>query len=281
MQKCIIIGLCLLCLACGSKPDDREGAVARVGDEYLYQADMADIVPDGTSKEDSALIVKSYIDRWATHKLLINAAEVNISDKRREALDQLVDAYRADLYTKAYIDELVKRSVDTVVAESELSDFYEKNKDNFKANGSLVRLRYLHLQKDNPKFATIRSKFFDYRKSDAKFWETHSMQMKSFALNDSVWVDMAQVYHKLPFITPENRDKMIVPGKAIEQPVGDDVYLVKIVNVIGPNQQAPYQYLKPTLRDIIINSRKLDMIKKIEKEITDDAIKDRNYEVYK
>jgi hypothetical protein len=35
------------------------------------------------------------------------------------------------------------------------------------------------------------------------------------------------------------------------------------------------------LQEVIINKRKLELIKNFEKEIIDDAIKDKKYEVYK
>jgi hypothetical protein len=137
------------------------------------------------------------------------------------------------------------------------------------------------LLKDNPKYETIKSKFFDYRKSDKAFWETYALQFKSFAMNDSVWVEMNQIYAKLPFINPDNRDEFMVPGKTIQRQDSLDVYLVKISNVIDKNQIAPFEYLKTTLKEVLLNKRKLELIKKFEKEITDDAIKDEKYEVYK
>ena len=90
-----------------------------------------------------------------------------------------------------------------------------------------------------------------------------------------------QVYDKLRFITPDNRESYILSGKTIQKIEDKNVYFVKISNVIDKNQVAPYQYLKPTLREVILNKRKLELIKKFEKEITDDAIKDKKYEVYK
>jgi hypothetical protein len=144
-----------------------------------------------------------------------------------------------------------------------------------------VKLRYINLAKDNPKFSTIRSKFFDYRKSDKKFWDTYALQFKGFALNDTVWVEMNQVFSKLPFLNPDNRDEFISAGKSIEKTIGNDVYLVKITNSIDKNQVSPYEYIKPTLREVLVNRRKLELVKKLEKEITDDAIKNNDYEVYK
>jgi len=280
MIKVLGIGLFLAVIGC-SGPDQKPKAVARVGESYLYRDDLKDVVPAGTSKEDSAAIVQGFINRWASQKLLMGASEVNLGDASRSELDQLVRQYKVDLYTKAYMEKVVQQSVDTVVSGNELAEYYNANKDNFKTNGTLVRLRYIHLSKDNPKYATIKQKFFDFRKSDAKFWETYSLQLKDFALNDSVWVDMEQVFSRLPFITPENRDDYISGGRSIQEEDSLDVYLVKIRSVLGRNQVSPYEYIKPTLKEVILNKRKLELIKKFEKDIIDDAIKDKKYEIYK
>jgi len=256
-------------------------AIARVNSDYLYAADIANLVPPGISKEDSIVIVRSFIDRWASKKLLIKVAEVNLNKNKKAEFDTLIQQYKIDLYTKAYLEEIVKRTADTVISETELRDYYNENKENFKTNGTLVRIRYISLQKDNPKVELIKSKFFDFRKSDKKFWDTYTLQLNSFAFNDSIWTELSQVYDKLRFITPDNRDSYILPGKTIQKIEDKNVYFVKISNVIDKNQAAPYQYLKPTLREVILNKRKLELIKKFEKEITDDAIKDKKYEVYK
>lgn len=274
--------LCTLTVSCGYfETEVKSEAIARVDETYLYKSDIKELVPPGTSKEDSVVLVKNYIDRWASQKLLISAAELNLNSDDKAEFDNLVGQYKIDLYTKAYIEQLVNRSVDTVVNDAEIESYYKVNKENFKTNGTLVRLRYINLKKDNPKYESIRSKFFDFRKSDKKFWDTYALQFNSFAFNDSIWVDMGQVYNRLPFINPDNRDNYTIPGKRIEYPDSLNSYLVKITNVIGKNEISPLQYIKPTLKEVILNKRKLELIKKFEKEITDDAIKNKKYEIYK
>jgi hypothetical protein len=273
--------LLMICSCNYFKPEQKPESIARVGKNYLYKSDVATLVPAGTSKEDSVLLVRDFIDRWASQKLLIDAAERNLSENKKKEFNALIRQYKIDLYTKAYIDEVVKNTVDTLVSQEELKKYYNENKENFKTNGTLVRMRFVNLAKDNPRFATIRSKFFDYNKKDKKFWETYALQFKSFALNDSVWIDMSQVYVKLPVINPENRDEFMQSGKKVQIQDKDDVYLIKVTNVIDKNQMAPFEYIKPTLKEVILNKRKLELIKKFEKEITDDAIKNKDYEVYK
>lgn len=283
MLKALAVFIVVLMISsCNSFSGDAPSqAVARVNDSYLYRDSITGIVPPGSSHEDSVLFVRNFIDRWARQKLLLEGAEVNLSKTTKADLDLLVRQYQTDLYTKAYVEDLVTANVDSLITDDELKAYYQQNKLNFLTNGTLVRLRYIHLQKDNPRYENIRSRFFDFRKSDKKFWETYALQFKSFAFNDSVWVEMGQVYGRLPFINPANRDQYIVSGKSIQYPDSADIYLVKILGVIQPNQVSPFEYLKPTLREVILNRRKLEVIKKFEKEITDDALKNKTYEIYK
>ncbi len=268
-------------ISCNSSSSDAKlGVLARVNDTYLYKDEIKNLIPEGTSAKDSIEIVRNYIDRWASQKLLIDVAEVNLGKESRDTFDLLVQQYKVDLYTKAYLEEIVLRSVDSIVTDDEMKSYYDENKLNFKTNGMLVQLRFVNLKKDNPKFEIIKSKFFDFQKKDKKFWETYKLQFKNFALNDSVWVEMSQVYSKLPFINPDNKEQFILAGKKIEQSDSLNVYLVKIKNVIEKNQIAPFVYLKPTLKEVILNKRKLQLIKKFESDITDDAIKAKKYEVY-
>ncbi len=282
IKKAVLFLFAVLAVSCNYfKEDAKPHALARVNDSYLYEEDIRNLVPAGTSKEDSAAIVNSYIDRWASQTLLYDAAEINLSEEKQQEYNQLVNQYKIDLYTKAYIEELVKRSVDTLISNEELKAYYDANKNNFKTTGMLVKLKYIHMPKEHPKFASIREKFLRGSKKDIKALGDIAIQFKNYAFNDTTWVDMNQVYRKLPFITPENRDKYISADISYQYPDSTDVYLVKVSKVLDRNQISPFEYIKPTLEQLIINNRKFELIKKFEKDITDDAIKNKDYEIYK
>ena len=263
------------------KAPKKPKAIARVGENYLFQDDIIDLVPKGTSKKDSIAIVKSFIDRWATQKLLFEAAQRNIGKDKVSKFNALIDQYKVDLYTKDYIESLVIRQIDTVVTEVQIEAYYAKNKQYFKNSSELVKLRYINLVKENPKFAKIKSKFSSFTKKDRKELEQLAVQFKSYAFNDSIWVDINQVYEKIPFINLENKQKYISSGMNFQYPDSTTVWLVKVNNVLPKDSPTPLEFLKPTIKQIIINNRKLDLINTIEKEITNDAIKDNKYEIYK
>lgn len=256
-------------------------AIARVGKSYLYQDDILDLVPKGTSKTDSIAIVKSFIDRWATQKLLFEASERNLSNDKIADFNELIEQYKVDLYTKGYVEELVIRQVDTLVTEEQIENYYLKNKQYFKNASELVKLRYINLVKENPKFAKIKAKFSSFTKKDRKELEKLSVQFKSYAFNDSIWVDINQVYEKLPFVNIENKNKFISSGMNFQYPDETTIWLVKVNKVLPKESATPLEFLKPTIKQIIINNRKLELVNTIEKEITNDAINDKKYEIYK
>lgn len=282
IKKAVLLLLVLSVSSCGYfKEEEKPHAVARVGEEYLDASELKGLVPAGTSKQDSIAIVKSYIDRWASQKLLYNAAQVNLSKEKQAEYAKLIRQYEIDLYTEAYLEEVVKQSVDTVVSKAELAAYYNANKENFKTTGTLVRLKYIRLAKDHPKFNQVKSRFLSGNKKDLKVLNDMAIQFKSYAFNDTTWVDMNQIYTKLPFITPENRDKYISSSMSYQYPDSTDMYIVKVARVLDRNQVSPFEYIRPTLQQLIINNRKLELIKKFQKEITDDAIKNDKYEIYK
>jgi len=66
----IVTVLLLLVTGCDliEKTDDRE-VIARVNDSYLYKDDVASLIAENATSEDSALIVSNSINCWATQEI--------------------------------------------------------------------------------------------------------------------------------------------------------------------------------------------------------------------
>ncbi|MFD2890927.1 hypothetical protein ACFS5J_02745 [Flavobacterium chuncheonense] len=277
-----ILVLALLLQSCDYfKKSSKPQAVARVGDDYLYEDDLVNIVPIGTSSNDSLAMVKDFIDRWATQKLLYAAAEINLSESETASFNDLIEQYKIDLFTRAYLEGLVVRKIDTVVTDAQIVDYYNKNKQFFTNSNELVKLRYVNLVKENPKLDEIKSKFTSFTAKDKNVLSDLAIQFKSYAFNDSVWVDINQVFEKIPFVNLDNKSEYIKPGNNFQFADSTTVWLVKVREVLPANSSTPLQFIRPTIKQVIINNRKLELVKTIEEEITNDAIKNRKYEVYK
>jgi len=280
MNKILLTIICIITLSSCAyfKQDNLEIPVARVNDSYLYQKDIKDLIFGNTSKEDSTLIVNNFINRWATKQLLIDQSIINLSQEKQDAYNDLVNLYKTDLYTEAYKSSIVAKQLDSIISLKELEDFYNQNKDNFKLNDDLLKVRYIHIDGNFSNTKELVEKFKRFDSIDKDELTELSIKFKAFNLNDSIWIKNDVLIGALPVLKHSNNQ---VLKKANFTQLQDSlgVYLVKIEAVLKTNDIAPLSYVKQTIGQILLNKRKQELLKKIEKDITKDAIKNKNFEL--
>ena len=263
------------------KNDNLEDAVARVNKSYIYRDDIQKIIPEGASKADSALLANSYINSWARNLLLMDKAKLNLPENQQNTYNGLVKQYETDLYTKAYLEALVKRSIDSSITEAEAIKIYEANKESFKLNDELLKFRYISLPQNAVNLETIESKFKSFNTEDKIHLDSIAVQFKSYSLNDSIWVKASQVIDKIPVINTSNKNQLLKKSNYVQLKDSLNLYLIQINDVLLRTDYAPLEYVRPTVKQIIVNKRKLELIKQIENEITKDAIKNKQFETFK
>ncbi len=279
--KHFLIGLFVIVCSCDFIKKSVDGTpIARVNENYLYQEDIEDILAEGISKEDSTLLVQNFINKWATQQLFVDGAKLNLSEEKQEAFNKLVVQYKNDLYSKAYIEALVKRSIDTTVPLNEAQQYYEANKEVFKLNEELLKFRYVHIDENIINYDDIRTRFKRYNDKDKKLLDSISIQFKSYSFNDSIWIKLSHVIRKIPAVNSENKNQLLKKSNFVQLKDSLGVYLMQINDVLVRNDTAPLEYVKPTIDQIVINKRKLELIKELEKDITKDAIKNKQFEIY-
>ncbi len=78
--------------SCGPAINNDKGTViARVHDEYLYEADIKGLVPNKTSRHDSITIVKNYTENWVKTQLMVSQAKKNLPKDQLDFDKQLED----------------------------------------------------------------------------------------------------------------------------------------------------------------------------------------------
>ena len=159
MKYFLYISLSFVLVSCNLiKKEPEKEVVARVGEDFLYKDELLSLMPKGVSSQDSLLLVQNYINSWATKRLLMKNAQKNLSEQKIQEFNLLVSDYKNDLYTKAYLEALVLRSLDTIVKDTVLSKYYVENKDNFKLSESVLKLRFISVPKNNDKISKFKEK---------------------------------------------------------------------------------------------------------------------------
>ena len=265
------------------KETDNRIPIARVKDAYLYKEDIQDLISSDASKQDSTILITNYINGWATQQLLVQGAKLNLNETKLNQYNKLVEQYKNDLYTKAYLEALVNRDLDTIVSQEEAEAYYADNKEAFKLNEELIKFRYVNLDpkmKDEDAIQ-IAKKFRRFDAKDKRHLDSISIQFKSYSLNDSIWIKWNQIVGKIPAINIDNKDELLKKSNFIQLKDSLGLYLMQINDVLLQNSTAPLEYVKPTIDQIVINKRKLEKIRELEKDITKDAITNKQFEIYK
>ncbi|MCF6347755.1 MAG: peptidyl-prolyl cis-trans isomerase [Flavobacteriaceae bacterium] len=254
--------------------------IAKVYNNYLYKEDIKTILPKRFTKQDSLLLVSSYINKWAKEQLLFKKAKINLDKREEENVNKLVEQYRRDLLINKYKEAIVKQELDTLVTQINIDSFYKENKEIFRLNEELVKFRYISFGNDilNPKeFISLFKS--DDDESDIKIME-RELQLKSYSLNDTIWIKYDEVIKKTPFIKNYDKNKFLRKNKFIQKEDSSGVYLIKVKGVLLRNQIAPISYALPTIKQMILHKRKLELLRKIEEILTEDAIKNKEFEIY-
>lgn len=274
--------LILTFVSCDSmwKKTNGEEPLARVGEKYLYKEDIAPLLGNGISKEDSVSFVTNYINNWASKQLLLSKAKINLSEDKLAGFDELVSDYRNDLYTRAYKEALVQQVNDTIVTKEEMRALYEKEKNNFRLKEPLVKIRFIELPKQFLNKETVTQKLKSFKKEDIAYLDSIGVQFKKLNFNDSIWVPVSRVIDEIPPLTFDNQSKYLKKSQFFELEDTLGVYLAKVTGVLGINDIAPLTYIEPTIKQVLLNRRKLDYLRKLETEVIDEAIKDKEFEVY-
>src|SRR5690606_17699393 len=140
--------------------------------------------------------------------------------------------------------------------------------------------RYVNIAQNALNRDDIEKRFKRFDENDKKFLDSVAIQFKSYSLNDSIWVKAAQVVEKIPVLNADNKKELLKKSNFIQLKDSLGLYLIQINEVLQHNDYAPLEYVKPTVNQIVINRRKLELIKQFEKDITKDAIKNNQFEIY-
>lgn len=255
--------------------------VARAGNTYLYSSQLTKNLPIFSSDTDSVIQTENYINNWARKQLLIDQAVINLNFEDQERLEELVRSYRSDLWSRTYKEFVVKSNIDTIISKEEIEAYYLKNKNNFKLNEVMVNFRFIALPPENIDLLEIKDKLIRFQEKDKRFLDSLSFQFNSYQLKDTFWIKKREMIKTLPFLKEKNFEKYLKKSQFFLVENAFEVYLLFVNDFILRNEVAPLVSIENTIRKIVFNKRKLDFIKQFDKEILQDAIQTKKFELYR
>lgn len=251
--------------------------VARAGENFLYENDL----PRFESEDDSIRRFMNFIESWAKEKVLYDLSKVNLSQSKKNQIDELVNNYKVDLYINSYKDLIVNTRIDSVVTNIQIDSFYNLYNSSFKLNENLIKYRYIKVPNDNINLSRIRSNIIRINNEDREFLDSLNFQFADLKLNDSIWYTERDVISSIEFINQQNKSRYLLKNRlfTIEDSQYVNYFIVK--DILKSGNIPPLSYLYERIKSTIINQRKLNLLQSLNKEILNDALKSKKYETYK
>jgi hypothetical protein len=128
----------------------------------------------------------------------------------------------------------------------------------------------------------IKREFVRFNAEDMLSLQEKSLEFKSLSLNDSIWVRVTDVVNEFE----ENKGIQLEKSEIskansfLEFENESDVFYFYTKDFLKRNDEAPLSYVRPTIEQILLNKKKINISKIIDKEITKDATKNNEFEVY-
>ena len=276
-----ILIIFILVLSCSNfQQTEKRKKVARVNSIFLYQSDLENEINAELSDEDSVVMSRSIINKWAIKNLVYSQSLLYLHDSIQKNLTKMVDNYKLQLWTNTYRNLLSKSNINNKIDSLEKIEYYEKNKKNFKLKEDFYKVAYLILPENNNNLKLIISRFRNFSDSDLFFLDSLNYQFNDFLLNKPVWLNKNNLTKKIPLLNFFDNDFNLKKRDFFVYKDSLQVYLLKVFDYKKYNTSAPFEIVETNIEKILINRKKLYFLKNFDKEILDDAIQTKKFEIY-
>lgn len=282
LRKILICGIALLtlssCRAISSLLHD-DDVVAEVGRHRLYRSDVASLIPDGTSEEDSLRLALQYINSWASDLVFLDIAENQLSKDELDVTSELED-YRRSLLKYRYEQRYINERLDTLVSDDQIDEYYQDHIDNFVLEVPIVKARFLRIASDSPNLGVIKKKMSSSSLEDLAYADSLSYfsAVKYTDFRDR-WIDMVSLSREFGIDYAELLSSMKNGFIEMEDDYGK-TNVAFVADFIQAGEIAPVDYCRERIRNIIISVRKQILVSDLERDLLTDARDKGRFKVF-
>ena len=253
--------------------------LARVGKDYLYDSDLREVFSERFSGTDSIEIVQNYINQWIKEKLAEKEAKENIKNIP-EDLDEQVEDYRNSLILYHYQKELIGTKLDSSISNKEIEDYYSKNKANFELKNNIIKVVYVKIEKKNKDLDKVRKWVKNLDDSNRKNLQDWCISgALNYYLDDNSWLIFDDLLKEIPIKTYD-QEAFLKNNRFVEIQDSTGLYLVNIKGFKTKDDISPIGVEKENIKNILLNSRKLSILKNKEENQFKEASDRGEFEIY-
>jgi hypothetical protein len=255
-------------------------AVARVNNSYLYQDELSGIIPEGTDPADSVARVTTYINSWIRKQLVINEAMKNIDINEAEVERKVLD-YRYSLIGYEYQNYYIKQNLNDSISDKEIQDYYKEGVDNFILKQNIIQGTFIKVPKEAPRTKRIKELMYSNKEKDVAELKSYCLSFSAaYHLSDSSWIEFDKLAVNSPLSEIPNKIQFLRSYNYYETSDAEFLYFLKIDAYKISDNVSPLEFVKHDIKNIILNKRKVELARKLEDDVYENAAKRKDFEVF-
>jgi hypothetical protein len=254
--------------------------VARVHNSFLYQDELIGIIPTGTTTEDSVARVTAYVNSWIRKQLVINEAMKNIDINEAEVERKVLD-YRYSLIGYEYQNYYIKKNLDDSVSDKEIEAYYKERLDNFILKQNIIQGTYIKVPKEAPRTKRIKELMYSKKEKEADELKSYCLSFSAaYHLADSSWIEFDKLAVNSPLAEIPNKIQFLRSYNYYETSDEEFLYFLKIDAYKISDNVSPLEFVKEDIKNIILNKRKVELARKLEDDVYENAARRKDFEVF-
>lgn len=260
------------------KVETEETLLVKAYGKSLTAEQLRQLIPEGTSMDDSTQMAKSFIDNWIRQQVILNLAEKNLPDRMKQVEKQL-EEYRNSLIIYIYESELINQRLDTLVSDAEIEKYYNENPRNFELKDNILKAVYVKVKQEAPKLEKLRTWFRSNNPKDKQLLTDYCLQFATdFRFDEDNWMLFDELLKAVPIKTYD-QEHFLRNNRLIEISDSSHFYLIRILDFKIRESLSPLAFEKENVKALILNKRKLELIKQMETDAINKAMARKEIEI--
>lgn len=258
------------------KKNANKGAVAKAYDHYLFSSSI-DIPPNGTNSADSINSVNDQINNWLIDQIIKEQSKNQLPSDIQREIEAKVEAYQNELYAFAYQKEITRQKMDTVIADTIISSYYEKYISNYLLDAPY--LRFVYVKCDKKAFVKEIEEWIKDSIDIHNLEDFCTEELQVCHLYPEKWVSLKQFESKLSDVKLDMNK--VKSGNAYFKIKEDNVhYLLRILEYKDKGEPAPLSFVKNDIQTILLNKKKVDFFNSLKQKLLKKEFDNGNVKIF-
>jgi hypothetical protein len=251
--------------------------IAVAGDKSLAEEEYKQFNFLG-SANDSVFVAKKLIEAWAQDELFYQEAKEKLLPEDID-VEAEIEKYRRELINYKYEIRLIENNLDTTITKDEVQSYYDANRDNFILKDNIVKVNYFKVPVRSKALGKMKAAVLSQNPKEKENLKALCLQYAdNYFINDSTWLLLEDIKKEIPQLR-ELPEYNFYAGRYFEYSDTLNYYYLKIKEIKIKNGLSPINFEMANIRNILLNGRKMKLIRQYKQQILEKAKTEGRYKI--